>query len=290
MKQQVGLSGFLERGGKCLDQLMRKLAHEADRIGDHALADGLDRHPPGERIKRGKQLIGRVGGRTGQRVEQGRLAGIRVTDQRNRESGPSIPRSSLGAALAPEGFELLSQTPDSGSEHPPVKFELGFPWTATNPDAAALALKVGPATHQPCGEVFEPGELDLQLAFVTARAARKDVENQLGPVDNRELPEPAQIALLDGRQLSIKDDGIDRVGLKERLDFLRLTGADEVGGIRTRPANLNGVDRLEARGARKTVNFRFGGLVDSRAPQRNRNQQAALLGNLGGGTQLSALS
>ena len=67
---------------------------------------------------------------------------------------------------------------------PPVDLELLLARAAGLADAAALALQVGPAAHQPRRQVLELRELDLQLAFAASRALREDVQDQLGAVEH----------------------------------------------------------------------------------------------------------
>jgi hypothetical protein len=185
---------------------------------------------------------------------------------------------------------LFPQAPDAGPKHPAVEFELGLAGAATHADPAALTLEVSPAPDQPRRQVLEAGEFDLQFALMAPRSPRENVEDEFGSVNDREFPLASEVALLDRREFSVEDHGIDRIGLEQGLNFLSLAGSYEIGRIRTRAPDLDRVDRFEARGTGETVNFRGRCGVDSSAPQRDRNQQATLNGSLGGGTQLSALS
>jgi hypothetical protein len=138
--------------------------------------------------------------------------------------------------------------------------------------------------------VLQTGEFDLEFAFMTARTPRENIEDELGSINDRDFPLTSEVALLDRGELRIEDHGVDRIGLEQGLDFLGLAGSDEIRRIRTRAPDMDRIDRLEAGGTRETVDFCVCGSVDSSAPQRNRDEQATLRRDLGGGTQLSALS
>jgi hypothetical protein len=125
---------------------------------------------------------------------------------------------------------------------------------------------------------------------MAARAARKNVENELGPVDHRQLPLPPEIALLHRRQLGVEDNGIDRISLDLRQDLLRLARPDEQGRIGPRTAHLDGPDRLEPGRQGKAQQLIGGSRIGPRGTERDRNQETALLRGLGRCAQLSALS
>src|SRR5690606_26733247 len=103
--------------------------------------------------------------------------------------------------------------------------------------------------------VLEPSELDLQLAFVALSALREDLEDQLGAVDDRNVPAALQIALLDRRQLLIEDDERDAFGSQLRADLVGLARSDEQGGIRPGAAHGDAIARRKAGGVRKRGEF-----------------------------------
>jgi hypothetical protein len=138
--------------------------------------------------------------------------------------------------------------------------------------------------------MLQTRQLDLKLAFVAARASREDIEYEFGPVDDGQFPLPSEIALLHCGELSVKDNGVDRLSLDLSLDLLRLARPDEQGWVLTRTAHLDSPDRLEAGRQGKTHQLVGGGRIQSRSTQRDRNQQAALLRGLGRCAQLSVLS
>ena len=91
---------------------------------------------------------------------------------------------------------------------PAVGLELRFAGPE-RADAAALPRQRVARSDQPRHQVLELRELDLQLAFARARAAREDVENELRAIDDLAIERPFEVAQLRGRQLVVEDDGVD---------------------------------------------------------------------------------
>jgi hypothetical protein len=79
--------------------------------------------------------------------------------------------------------------------------------------------------------VLELRQLDLQLAFVRARALREDVEDQAGAVDHAALGEFLEIAFLHRTQRAVDQDqiGVERKTL--RLQLFGLAGTDVIARI-----------------------------------------------------------
>ena len=84
-----------------------------------------------------------------------------------------------------------------------ICFSPGPPRTPVPP---RLALQVGPAAHQPRAEVLQPRQLDLQLAFVAARALGEDLEDQEGAVVDRQAELALEVALLRRAQRLVEED------------------------------------------------------------------------------------
>ncbi len=84
--------------------------------------------------------------------------------------------------------------------------------------------------------MLELGEFDLQLAFVSARALREDIENQAAAIDHAALEPLFEVALLRRRQVVIEQNqGGARVfhGGGNLFNFAR---SGESGRIGTLPA------------------------------------------------------
>ena len=84
--------------------------------------------------------------------------------------------------------------------HPPrdfplIRFELRFTRTARS-DAAAELRHLHAMPSQSRQHVLQLGQFNLQLAFSRARVPRKNVEDELRPVNHAPLDDLLDIALL----------------------------------------------------------------------------------------------
>ena len=96
--------GFLQRGLERLHQMVRQAADKADGIHQNNLQAAGQHQLAGRRVQRRKQHVGFKNLLAAQRVQQARLADVRVADQRDHRhivllAGPA----GLAAAL----FQLL---------------------------------------------------------------------------------------------------------------------------------------------------------------------------------------
>src|SRR5207302_384402 len=83
-----------------------------------------------------------------QRVEQGRLAGVRVADERDPHEARLDTGLALRAPSAVEVREVALETGDARAHAASVDLELGLP-RAPRPDTAAEAREIGPLPSQP---------------------------------------------------------------------------------------------------------------------------------------------
>lgn len=132
----------------------------------------------------------------------------------------------LAAQLVEPRFQHL----DALADQPAVGFELRLAGAA-QADATLLPLEVGPGPNQAGREVLQLRELDLQLAFVAARALREDVENEARTIDDAPIKHSLQIALLSGCERVIEDDDFDVVRFAGKPQFVGFAAADEQGGV-----------------------------------------------------------
>ena len=123
------------------------------------------------------------------------------------------------------------QQADAIIDQPAVRLQLRF---AGSPqaDASFLPLEMRPAADEPGRQVFELGQLDLQLAFETAGALREDIEDQAGTVDDPALELALEIALLARRQRRREYDQLGIVSGDGSTHFLELAAADKVLWVR----------------------------------------------------------
>src|SRR6185503_5797081 len=86
----------------------------------------------------------------------------------------------------------------------PVGLELGLAGPP-RADPAAEALQVLPQAAHPRQVVLELRELDLELALRRPRMLRKDVEDQLSPVDDAKLEGVLEASLLARIEIAVDD-------------------------------------------------------------------------------------
>ena len=124
---------------------------------------------------------------------------------------------------------------------------------------------------------------------MAARAPREDVENQLGTVENRTVPQAAEVALLDRRQLLVEDRERRTDFGHPGADFLGLARTEEQTGIGAITPYLNSLNDIKTRRDRQGRQFIKGRRIGPLATNRDRHQQAA--GDFSGcGAQFSVLS
>ena len=203
------------------------------------------------RVERGEQLVlGPRHLRADQGVEQRRLAGVRVADDADGRPQPAVAPTRRGLALLADLLDAFLHLRDPRPDDPPVRLELALAGSA-RPDPALGPRQVGPQLGQPRQLVFELGELDLEPAFVGLRVEREDVEDQPAAVDDLDVEQALERALLGGRQLVVGDQqveaglalgggellGLALADVPVRVDMAAVLplGADHVGTGRRSP-------------------------------------------------------
>ena len=253
MQQQIGIGRLLQSGLEGFNQAVRQIADEAHgvRQGDDApgrpacfcagpvRAAGLARARQIELarggVQRGEKLVGSVGARLGQRIEQGGLARVGVAHERDGKRLAPLALAALRLALALDFGQALLGALDGLANHAAVQLNLRFAGAAARAYAALLALQVAPAAHQARGQVLQAGQLHLQLALVAAGALREDVQNDQRAVIDGQPDGLFQIALLHGRERLIEQHLLCAMLNGQHADFLGLAAAHEQGGIGRAP-------------------------------------------------------
>ena len=116
----------------------------------------------------------------------------------------------------------------------PVGFDLGFARTAEEAGAAALPLKVGPAADQPSLLVVEMRQIDLQRAFLGARALAEYLKDEAGAIEHLGVQRLLEIALLHRRQRMIDDDQLRLFFLDDLGELLDLAGCRSASPVADR--------------------------------------------------------
>src|SRR5690606_32463740 len=86
----------------------------------------------------------------------------------------------------------------------------------------------------------------LQLAFVSPRALREDIQNQAGAIEHAALEGALQVALLTRREGMVEDDQIGFFSLDLVAQRLDLAAANEVLGTQPAAGNTDESDHVSA--------------------------------------------
>ena len=126
MQQKVGILQLLKRRLEGVDELMRQLADEADRVGDHNVERVGDGQQPGGGVERIEQAVIRRNVRAGEGVEQRRFARVRIADDGNDRDLILHPTLALRAAHAAHLVQILLELVDLAVDVAAVGLELRF--------------------------------------------------------------------------------------------------------------------------------------------------------------------
>jgi hypothetical protein len=228
VQDQIGEAGLLERGPERVDELMRKLADEADRVADE-IGAATDVELACGRVEGLEQPVADDDLAAAERVQQRRLAGVRVSGERHLRKMGAIALGALRGTGLLDAFEPPSQRRDPVTREPPVGLDLRLTRAAGCEAAARHAsqtLEVRPQTPHPGEVVLELRKLDLQLALGAPGMGREDVEDRCRPIDDRDTELLLQIAFLPRSQLVVADDHGGVGGLCQRLDLAELSRAE----------------------------------------------------------------
>ncbi len=208
VQHEIRVGHLLERRAKRRDERVRQPIDEADGVRHEQLAAVGQPHLADERIERDEQRVRRFRVRARQHVEQRRLAGVGVADERDRRHRRLVaPLAQLRAPL-PHLLDVFGDRVDARADAPAIGLELRFAG-APRADAAAEPRQRGARADQPRQQVLQLRELDLQLAFARPRAPREDVEDQLRAVDDLAADRLFDLPQLRRRQLVVEDDDVD---------------------------------------------------------------------------------
>ena len=166
----------------------------------------------------------------GQRVEQGRLAGVGVAGESDPRQRRALPPRPHHAAVALQPGEAPPQRRDPVAGEAAVGLDLALA-RPPGADPAAEPLEVGPEAPHPRQVVLELGQLDLQLALGRVGVVGEDVEDDRGAVDHRHAQGGLEIALLPGRKLVVAGDQVRVAGGDLLLHLGQLAAAEVAVGV-----------------------------------------------------------
>ena len=182
---------LLQRRRESLDELGRQPTDEPDGVR-HEVALPVVLEPARGRVERLEEpvLDRHVG--AGERVQERRLADVRVPGERNGRRSGAGSRLAARRAVRSQLAEPAPQLRDPAVREPAVGLELRLARAARadasadlrGPAAAGEPLEVLPHAAHAREVVLELRELHLELSLGRASVLREDVEDQLRPVDD----------------------------------------------------------------------------------------------------------
>ncbi len=124
MREQIRAARLLERGGERVDQLVGQLADEADGVGQQAAVGRAEAQHARGRVERVEQPVAHPDLGARERVQQRRLAGVRVADERDRRQRRALALGALHRARALDVLEPPAQRRDAVAREAAVGLDL----------------------------------------------------------------------------------------------------------------------------------------------------------------------
>ena len=241
--QKIGFAQLFERRAKRVDEILRKIGDESDRVGEAYVTVRSQVDAANRRIEGGKRLVGYERIAIRQRVEQRGLSDVGISDQRDERL--AAPRSPPRCALPPYVFELTAQHRNASADPPAIDFEFGFA-RAARADATAQSRQIRADADEIRLTIAQLRQLDLQLTFAAACVARKDVENEHRPIDDRQRHDSLEVLPLTRTQVVEHQHHSGAQFLGALGDFARFAAADERRGIDCVAALYDAIDDARA--------------------------------------------
>jgi succinyl-diaminopimelate desuccinylase len=231
VEDEVGDECLLERGCEPLDELVREPPDEADGVRHEVLAPVV-LEAARRRVERLEQPVADRDPCVRQRVEERRLARVRVAGERDGRRLGAPPLLATHVSLAAEPAQPFAQLRDATPGEAPVGLELRLAGAsrsdagAETACAAAEPLEMLPHPAHARQVVLQLGELHLELALGAHCVLGEDVENQLGPVDDPRLERVLERPLLRGTELIVDEQHFRACIAVLLLELFELSLAD----------------------------------------------------------------
>jgi hypothetical protein len=110
-------------------------------------------------------------------------------------------------------FDFLLYIAHAPADATPLDLDLLLTKTTARSNSAAPPTDltvIGIRADKSWQQVMQTRSLDLQAAFMRARMLRKDLEDDLGPVEDTRLHIQLEVALLARAQIFVADDDVER--------------------------------------------------------------------------------
>ena len=231
VEQNIGLPGLFQAGAERFNQLVRQIAHEADRVGQGVGAAVFGLGGADGRVERGEQDVLHHDPGVRQPVEQARLASVGVADDRDRRDAVAFAGGAFDLAGRRHLGDVAAQLRHALADAATVEFDLGFTGTARTDSGTAGHLTTGLTRHgftpaaQTRQQVLQLCEFDLCLAFATFGVLGEDVEDERHPVDDLHLDDVFQCTALGRCEFGVEDDGVSADGIYDFGEFACLAAA-----------------------------------------------------------------
>jgi hypothetical protein len=204
---------------------MRQLSDKPNGVGNENRKVSAQLNAANQRVERGKQSAGNQCVFFGERAEKGRLARIRISDQRDERKLIATSAFAMKVPMLSNLLDLPLQRGNPMADLPAIHFQLRFTRTARS-DSAAKPGEIIPVTRQSGESVCELGEFDLKFSFLRAGSSGEDIENQTRAVDNFRLEDFFQIFCLAGRKLLVENNEVYAFNQDLLAEFFNFSSTD----------------------------------------------------------------
>ena len=246
MEDEVGDERLLERRGEALDELMRQAADEADRVGDEVAA-ALVLEAARRRVERLEEPVADGDRGVGERVQERRLADVRVAGERD---GRRLGAAALLAAHVALAAQLLE--PARGAARSRRR---AIRRSVSSCDSPGPRVPTPPPSRSRCchmprirGRLYSScasSTWSLPSALTACWAKMSRISSARSTT--RAWSSFSSMRCCDGRELVVDEQDLRAGVVVGLLQLLELPFADVRARVRLRPVLDEPCDRLDAR-------------------------------------------